>query len=98
MPKESKPEICPAMTVDHDKEKYHIEIEPPGAKKEEIELDMGDQSFCIKAPSEDVVYNACYTLAHTVDTRKVNATFNNGLLKVTLPFKSKLGGTRVAIK
>jgi len=94
----AKPEVLPEVAIDHDKEKYHIEIELPGVKKVDIQLDVGDQSFCVKAPGEEITYSCCYTLAHTVDPKKANATFNNGLMKLSLPFKSKLGGTRVAVK
>ena len=94
----AKPEVLPDVTIDHDKEKYHIEIELPGVRKEDIQLDVGDQSFCVKAPAEDITYSCCYTLAHAVDPKKADATFNNGLMKLWLPLKSKLGGTRVAVK
>ncbi|MGD0331061.1 MAG: Hsp20/alpha crystallin family protein [Nitrososphaeria archaeon] len=97
MPK-TKPEVFPSVTVDHDENKFHIEIELPGSEKKDIELDVGDRSFCIKAPTEEIVYSACYTLAHEVDPKKAEATFNNGLLKISLPFKSKLGGTRILVK
>ena len=41
--------IFPSICADHDEEKYHIEIELPGVKKEDIELEMSDESFFIKA-------------------------------------------------
>ena len=94
----SKPEVMPEVAIDHDTEKFHIEVELPGVKKEDVQLDVGDMSFCIKAPAEDITYSCCYTLAHAVDIKKANATFNNGLLKVVLPFKVKMGGTRVPVK
>ena len=98
MSKENKPEVAPSTCVDHDSEKYHIEIELPGVRKEDVELEVGDQSFCIRAPTKDLVYNTCYTLAHTIDTAKVDAKFDNGLLIVRMPFKAKIGGKKVAIK
>ena len=94
----NKPEVLPEVTIDHDKEKFHIEVELPGVKKEDIQLDVGDMSFCIKAPAEEVTYSCCYTLAHEVDTKKAVATYNNGLLRVILPLKAKMGGIRVAVK
>ena len=100
MSKESKnkPEVMPDVTVDHDKEKFHIEVELTGVQKGDIQLDESDMSFCIKAPAEEITYSCCYTLAHAVDTKKADANFNNGLLKVILPLKVKMGGTRVAVK
>ena len=48
-------EIYPNVCVDHDAEKYHIEVELPGVNKQKIDLKMGGRSFCIRAPKEDVV-------------------------------------------
>ncbi len=93
-----KPEILPTVCVDHDKEKYHIEIEIPGVKKDSIELEIGERSFCIRAEKSDATYNSCYTLAHSIDKDAVDAKFESGLLLVTAPLKAPLGGTKVAIK
>lgn len=97
--KSELPEILPAVCVDHDKEGYHIEIELPGVKKEDIDLEMGEESFCIRAPKEDIVYSSCYALAHSIDTENVDAKFDNGLLTIRAPFKSPIRvGVKVAVK
>jgi HSP20 family protein len=93
-----KPDILPAVCVDHDRKKYHIEIELPGVKKSSIELEMGERSFCIRAEKRDGVYNACYTLAHSIDRDAVEAKFESGLLMVTAPLRDSLGGIRMPIK
>ena len=98
MSRTQKQEILPEATVDHDREKYHIEVELPGVSKEKIELEFGEQGFCVKASRDDVVFNACYSLAHTVDPKKADAKFENGLLKVTVPFKQPIAGTKVQVK
>jgi HSP20 family protein len=90
-------QIVPDICADHDDEKYHIEIELPGVKKEDIELKMGVTSVCIKAPREDVTYNACYTLAHEIMVDSTTATFENGLLTVNAPFKEPLSGKKIEI-
>lgn len=91
-------EIFPEVCVDHDEEKYHLEIELPGVKKEDISLQMGDTSFCIKAPKGDLTYSACYTLAHSVDTGNVKANFENGLLTILAPFEHSLSGVSIKIE
>ncbi len=98
MSTKEKTEILPSVSVDHDGEKYHIEIELPGVEKERIELEVGEQSFCVRAPREDVVYNACYTIAHPIDPDKTEAIFEEGLLKVTAPLKSPIRGRLVIIE
>ena len=91
-------EIYPEICADHDDEKYHIEVELPGVKKEDITLEVGDASFCIKGSKKDLMYNACYTLAHSIDTSKVEATFDNGLLTILAPFQHPLSGVKIEIK
>ena len=91
-------ELSPEISTDHDDVQYHIEIGLPGVKKEDIDLEMTDLSFCIKASKEDIVYNACYTLAHSIDISKVETSFENGLLVIIAPFQHALSGTKITIK
>lgn len=91
-------EILPEVCVDHDEKNYHIEIELPGVKKEDIDLEMGEASFCIKAPKGDLAYSACYTLAHTIDTSNVKANFDNGLLTIIAPFQHPISGVKISIE
>lgn len=91
-------EVFPEICVDHDEEKYHIEIELPGVKKEDIDLEINDASFCIKAPKGDMAYSACYTLAHAIDTGNVKANFDNGLLTILAPFQHSLRGIKISIE
>ncbi|KCZ73225.1 molecular chaperone (small heat shock protein) [Candidatus Methanoperedens nitroreducens] len=97
--KSEYPEVIPAICVDHDRENYHIEIELPGVQKEKIDLEMGEESFCVRAPKEDLVYAACYTLAHHIDTEHVDARFDNGLLTIKAPLKNPITvGVKIPIK
>ena len=91
-------EICPEISAEHDDVKYHIEIGLPGVKKDDIDLEMGDVSFCVKASKENITYNACYTFAHPIDVSKVEANFENGLLIIIAPFQHSLSGTKITIK
>jgi len=90
-------EIIPEISSDHDDEKYHIEIGLPGVKKEDIELMVGGNHFCIKAPKEDLRYSACIALAHLIDTAKVTTKFDNGLLTINAPFIHPLKGVKISI-
>lgn len=98
MSEEDLAEIYPSVCVDHDAENYHIEVELPGVKKENIDLKMGERSFCIRAPREDVIYSSCYSLAHGIDTSKTSAKFENGLLLIKAPFKSPVGGIKIEVE
>jgi HSP20 family protein len=84
--------------MDHDLKNYYIQVEMPGVKKEDLELSVSDQSFCVRGVREDIELLGCYVLAHPVDAEKVKAKFENGLLNVMIPLKKPLKGKKVAIE
>jgi len=96
--KKTKPVSAPTVHVDHDLDNYYIQVELPGVKKEEIELSISDQSFCVKGPREDIVLLGCYVLAHPVNEEKAKAKFENGLLGVMIPLKKPLKGKKIQIE
>ncbi|MCW4017711.1 MAG: Hsp20/alpha crystallin family protein [Candidatus Bathyarchaeota archaeon] len=88
------PEIC----IDHDDKAYSIEIELPGVAKEHVELSVGEQSVCVEAARDDIVYLGCYSLAHPAKEDEAKAKFENGLLTVEIPLKGPLKGKRIQIE
>ncbi|MHA1578843.1 MAG: Hsp20/alpha crystallin family protein [Candidatus Freyarchaeota archaeon] len=90
--------ITPAMLISHDKEKYDIEIELPGVKKKDIEFEMTDGSFCLRAVKGNAEFSTCAVLAHPIVSSKAEARFRDGLLKVTVPLKEMYHGTKIKIK
>ena len=88
------PEVC----IDHDDEAFYIDVELPGVDKEYVELSVGEQSICVEATRDDVVYLGCFSLAHAVNEDKAKAKFENGLLKIEVPLKAPIKGKRVKIE
>lgn len=98
---EEKSYIVPDAEIFHDNEKFWIEIELPGVRKENIELDMTEKAVCLTATKADIVpveYSACWSLAHPVDLDKVEADFGEGLLTISAPLEESLGGKQIEIK
>ncbi len=99
MPKrKEKPTVTPNASMDHDKKFYYIEVELPGVKKQDIELSVSDQSFCVRAEREDVEFLGCYLLAHLADMDATRAKFDNGLLSMEIPLKKPTKEKRVTIE
>ena len=96
--KKAKPTLAPTMYMDHDRKNYYIQVEMPGVKKEDVELSISDQSFCVRGAREDIELLGCYVLAHPVDTEKVKAKFDNGLLNIEIPIKKILKGKKITIE
>jgi HSP20 family protein len=90
--------VCPDVFIRHDRQNYMIEIELPGVDKKDIELEASISGFCLKAPRDDIEYVGCWFLSHNIEPEKTDATFINGLLKVTVPIVERFEGTKIPVK
>jgi HSP20 family protein len=93
-----KPTLTPNAYIDHDEKNYYIQVELPGVKKADVQLSVTDQSFCVRAPREDIEFLGCYVLAHLSDTDNTKAKFENGLLSLEIPLKKLQKEKKVAIE
>lgn len=98
MAEKAKLRVSPSACVWHDREKYTMEVELAGVEKKNIDFQMSEMSFCLKAPRNDTEYFGCWVLAHAVDPNKAKATFKNGLLKVTAPLAKPFKGVKLSIE
>ena len=90
--------VNPVSTIYHDAGKYLIEAQLPGVKKKDIEIEATEMSFCIKGLKKNVLYSACYNLAHEVDLKKVETEFKDGVLGLKLPLKKPIHTVKIALK
>jgi HSP20 family protein len=90
--------VTPEVCIDHDDDSYYIDVELPGVDKEHVDLSVGEQSICVEASREDVVYLGCFSLAHAVNESEAKAKFENGLLKIEVPLKAPIKGKRIKIE
>jgi HSP20 family protein len=96
--KKEKPAMAPTVYMDHDQKSYYIQVELPGVKKEDVELSVSDQSYCVRGVREDVEFLGCYVLAHPANAEGAKAKFENGLLNIQIPIKGILKGKKIAIE
>jgi HSP20 family protein len=68
----------------------HMEISLGGVKKEDITLKVHDESFYIRAPQDDFEYVTSTRFCCPVKAIDTKATFENGILKVIIPFKHRV--------
>ena len=79
------PDVC--SYVDDEHEKLTLEISLPGVKKKDIKLKMHEDSFNLTAPRQDFDYVTALTFCCPVRPDQAKAHYNDGLLKVEVPFK-----------
>jgi len=92
------PSMAPVMTVDHDRERYKIEVELPGVSRDGIDLEVSETTMCVKAGRGDAEFSGCYFLPHPADIEGVDAAYEDGVLYVSIPFKFPIRGRRIDVK
>ncbi|MBN2482760.1 MAG: Hsp20/alpha crystallin family protein [Candidatus Omnitrophica bacterium] len=92
--------MCPPVDMYYSDEGSTIttEIDLAGVRKRDIVLDAGKAGFCLKAKKEDLVFDSCYRFCEEVDTKRIDADFRDGMLRITAPVeKSFLHARKISV-
>lgn len=84
----------------HDEKERSLvaEVGLPGLSKKDIEVEAGEEGFCVKAKKAKISYDSCFCFDERVMPDKVHAQFENGLLTLRAPINQKtLRARRVSI-
>lgn len=103
----------PTVDVIEDKDKFIVKADIPGVKKEDLKVDVQDDTLFIKGEKkqEEKVEKENYirversygnfvrnfSLPANVDSSKINAKFTDGVLEITIPKKEEAKPKQVKI-
>jgi len=98
---ENRIRIAPNTVAYTDEEslKLVVEFAIPGAPTDTIDLKILEDSVHLTAPARDIEYVAAMALAWPVKPAKAEAIYENGLLRIEVPFKDPMeDAVKVPIK
>ena len=73
--------------------------ELPGVSKEDVGVTVNEKSVVISVDTENRKYHKELDLPGVVDPQGARSTYNNGVLEITLPLKSRgSGGVRLKVE
>ena len=85
--------------ADEENLKLVVEFAIPGAPTDTIDLKILADSVHLTAPARDIEYVSALALAWPVKPDKAEAIYENGLLRIEVPFKDPMeDAVKVAIK
>ena len=93
--------VAPSTVAYADEEslKLVVEFAIPGAPTDTIDLKLLPDSVHLTAPARDIEYVSALALAWPVKPDKAEAIYENGLLRIEVPFKDPMeDAVKVAIK
>jgi len=91
--------LMPCMYLQHDLERYYAEIELPGVKKEDIDIEVTENGMCISGNKGEMELSGCWLLTHPIKVEAVKAKYEEGLLDIDLPLKYPLSrGRKIMIE
>lgn len=104
----------PAVNVKESELKFEIELVAPGFKKDDFKLELKDRRLTLSAEfekantEEQVKYTLnefnfknikrSFTLPKSVDEEKIEANYDNGILRVSLPKRAEVTAAPKSIK
>ena len=98
---ENRMRVAPNSVAYADEEnlKLVVEFAIPGAPTDTIDLKILADSVHLSAPARDIEYVAALALAWPVKPDKAEAVYENGLLRIEVPFKDPMeDAVKVKIK
>jgi len=77
--------VVPTYRSWYDEQKYILEFELPGVKKDSIKVKALTDYFSLKAQRDRIGYTLELEFGFNIDPAQIKATYHEGLLRMELP-------------
>ncbi|MCC6383897.1 MAG: Hsp20/alpha crystallin family protein [Bacteroidia bacterium] len=100
-PGDSRRQSVPAVNISETDENFRIEVAAPGMNKEDFKISVENDLLTISAEKKEeksdknerftrqefsyVSFSRSFNMPEMVDTEKINASYNNGVMVIILP-------------
>ena len=107
----------PAVNITENKDDYKVSVAAPGLKKNDFNIDVEGNVLTISSEKEESKeekdkkftrkeynyssFSRCFTLPEEISQEKIEAKYEDGVLKISLPRKegvNKLTAKQIAVK
>jgi HSP20 family protein len=108
--KQERPNISPKVNIMENKDGYVLEVEMPGVSKEGLEISLEENDLTITGrrqpePSVNLLYRESnpadyrrvFELDPSIETGKISAQIEQGILTVNLPKAEKIKPRRISV-
>lgn len=93
--------FTPPYDVHDDEKHFSISLDIPGVKKDDINLEVKDNHLYVtgerKSERRGGKFSRVFTLPQNVNPDAIKATFENGVLELTLPKEEKAQARKITI-
>jgi HSP20 family molecular chaperone IbpA len=81
--------------VSEDEDNYRVKIAFPDAQPEKLEVEVGEWKLTVRGPTSGGHGESTFDFSRRIDTERVTARFEAGILEVTVP---KARGRKIEVR
>lgn len=99
--KQSQVPNSPVVSLEEKEESFELEIELPGVRKEDIDIQMENNILSVtalrKKGTSELNYKRNFKISEEVDSENVQASYENGLLTLALKKKKQPEAKKIQV-
>src|SRR6266545_4380418 len=88
----------PALDVTESKDAYHIDVEVPGLRPEDINVTVDQGMLTVRVERRSGAFRRSISLPRDVDASRVQANYDNGVLRLEIPKSEGSQAKRIEVK